>query len=34
MAEVNGGCLHDYTLSTNDVKKFENADVFIENGGV
>ena len=32
MAEVNGGCLHDYTLSTNDVKKFENADVFIENG--
>ena len=22
----------DYTLSTNDVKKFENADVFIENG--
>lgn len=32
MAEVNGGCLHDYTLSTSDVKKLENADVFIENG--
>ena len=32
MAELNGGCLHDYTLSTSDVKKVENADVFIENG--
>lgn len=32
MAEVNGGCLHDYTLATSDVKKLENADVFIENG--
>ena len=32
MAEVNGGCLHDYTLSTNDVKKVENADVFVQNG--
>lgn len=32
MAEVNGGCLHNYTLSAKDVKKVENADVFIENG--
>lgn len=32
MAELNGGCLHDYTLSTSDVKKLEDADVFIENG--
>lgn len=32
MAELNGGCLHDYTLSTSDVKKVENADVFVENG--
>lgn len=32
MAETNVGCLHDYTLSTNDMKKIENADVFIENG--
>lgn len=32
MAELNGGCIHDYTLSTSDVKKLENADVFIENG--
>lgn len=26
------GCLHDYTLSTADMKKMENADIFIENG--
>jgi zinc transport system substrate-binding protein len=32
MADVNGGCLHDYTLIANDVKKVENADVFIQNG--
>lgn len=32
MTEVNVGCLHDYTLSTSDMKKIENADVFIENG--
>ena len=32
MAELNGGCLHDYTLSTTDVKKVEDANVFIENG--
>lgn len=32
MVELNGGCLHDYTLSTTDVKKVEDANVFIENG--
>lgn len=32
MTESNVGCLHDYTLSTSDMKKIENADVFIANG--
>lgn len=32
MADVNVGCLHDYTLTTEDMKKIENADIFIENG--
>lgn len=32
MADVNVGCLHDYTLSTTDMKKIENADVIIQNG--
>lgn len=32
MADVNVGCLHDYTLKTEDMKKVENADVFIANG--
>lgn len=32
MADVNVGCLHDYTLITEDMKKVENADVFILNG--
>lgn len=32
MAETNVGCLHDYTLTTNDMKKIEEADLFIENG--
>lgn len=32
MADMNVGCLHDYTLTTEDMKKIENADVFIENG--
>ena len=32
MADANVGCLHDYTLTTEDMKKIENADVFIENG--
>lgn len=26
------GCIHDYTLTTTDLKKFENADIFIQNG--
>ena len=32
MADVNVGCLHDYTLTTEDMKKVENADIFIANG--
>lgn len=32
MAEVNVGCVHDYTLTTADMKKVETADAFIQNG--
>lgn len=32
MTDVNVGCVHDYTLSTTDMKKIENADVIIQNG--
>ena len=32
MADVNVGCLHDYTLTTEDMKSIENADIFIANG--
>lgn len=32
MTDVNVGCLHDYTLRTEDLKKVEKADVFIMNG--
>ena len=32
MTDINVGCLHDYTLSTEDMKKMENADIFIQNG--
>ena len=32
MAEHLTGCIHDYTLNTADLRKFENADVFIQNG--
>lgn len=32
MTEKHTGCIHNYTLTTSDLKKFENADVFIENG--
>ena len=32
MADVNAGCLHDYTLMTEDIKKVEEADIFISNG--
>lgn len=33
LTENKGGCLHDYQLTTEDMKKLENADVFIMNGG-
>ena len=32
MTDVNVGCLHDYTLTTEDMKKIEKADIFIING--
>lgn len=32
MAEMNGGCIHDYTLNTQDLVKLQGANVFIENG--
>lgn len=32
MTEQNTGCIHDYTLTANDMKKIENADIFIQNG--
>ena len=32
MADVNVGCLHDYTLMTEDIKKVEEADIFVSNG--
>ena len=32
MADVNVGCLHDYTLTTEDMKEVEDADIFIING--
>ena len=32
MADVNVGCLHDYTLTTSDMKKIESADIFVING--
>lgn len=32
MTDINVGCIHDYTLTTADMKKIENANVFIENG--
>ena len=32
MADINVGCLHDYTLMTEDIKKVEEADIFISNG--
>lgn len=33
LTENQTGCLHDYQLTTKDMKKLENADVFIINGG-
>lgn len=32
MAEAHTGCIHDYSLTTADLRKFEHADIFIENG--
>ena len=32
MAENYVGCIHDYTLTTADLKKFEDAAIFIQNG--
>ncbi len=32
MTDTNVGCLHDYTLSTSDMKKIEKADIIIQNG--
>lgn len=32
MTEQNTGCIHDYTITANDMKKIENADIFIQNG--
>lgn len=32
MSDSHSGCLHDYHLSTHDMKKIENAEVFIING--
>lgn len=32
MTEANVGCLHDYTISTTDMKKIEKANIYIQNG--
>lgn len=32
MADVNTGCVHNYTLQTTDLKKLSDADVLIQNG--
>ena len=33
LTENHGGCLHDYQLTTTDMRKLEHADIFIMNGG-
>lgn len=33
LTDFSGGCLHDYQLTTNDMKLLSDADVFIINGG-
>lgn len=33
LTENHSGCLHDYQLTTKDMKKLEDADIFIMNGG-
>lgn len=32
MTDTNVGCLHNYTLTTSDMKNIEKADVFVQNG--
>ena len=32
MTETNVGCLHDYTLTTSDMRKLEDAEVLVQNG--
>lgn len=32
MTRPDVGCIHDYTLTTKDLEKIENADAFVENG--
>ena len=32
LTQVDTGCLHDYSLTTNDMKKIENSDVMVVNG--
>lgn len=32
MSDPNMGCIHDHTFTTEDLKKIENADVYVENG--
>lgn len=32
MSDPNMGCIHDHTFTTEDLKKIENADAYIENG--
>ena len=32
MSDINVGCIHDYSLTTLDLRKLERTDVFIENG--
>ena len=32
MTDTNTGCIHNYTLVAEDMKKLEKADVFIQNG--
>ena len=33
LTDYESGCLHDYQLTTQDMKRLENADLFIMNGG-
>ena len=33
LTDFSGGCLHDYQLTTNDMRLLSDADVFIINGG-